>query len=250
MSKTLKFLQDTASWLNEIETRLKKYRQSLKNYYITPNMSLSLWSEEDPILKELLNDIESLESDITECDTRIKSHRTEIEDGKDSDEKMKNDSLSYQCELLDAQVYGLNLFIIKKICIKLFSGVDEVEKWLERTIIIAESLNEDTDDYSKNEIAKRIVESKTYFLKAESIRNKARLIVNRCSSDYQIEVINERVDSMNIEFSKLSDIVKSKGDLALETCRQFKKEIKSIQILENLGGIKSIQILENFGGNI
>ena len=119
---------------------------------------------------------------------------------------------------------------------KLFSGVDEVEKWLIRTIISAESLNEDTDDYSKNEIAKRIVESKTYFLKAESIRNEARLTVNRCTSEYQIEVINERVDSMNIEFSKLTDIVKSKGDLALGSCRQFKKEIKSIQILENLGG--------------
>ena len=60
MSKNIKFLQDTASWLNEIETRLQKYRQSLKNYYLTPNMSLSLWSEEDPIRKELFNNIESL----------------------------------------------------------------------------------------------------------------------------------------------------------------------------------------------
>ncbi len=199
-------------------------------------MSLSLWSEEDPIPKDLLNDIESVESDIIECDTRIKSHRTEIEDGKDSDEKVKNDSLSYQCDLLDSQVYGLKIFLIDKICKKLFSGVDEVEKWLKRTIIIAESLNDDTDDYSKNEIAKRFFKSKTYFLKAESIRNEAHLTINRCTSEYQIEVINERVDSMNIKFSKLSDIVKSKGDLALETCRQFKKEIKSIQILENFGG--------------
>lgn len=41
---------------------------------------------------------------------------------------------------------------------------------------------------------------------------------------------------MNIVFSKLTDIIKSKGDLALGSCRQFKKEIKSIQMLENFGG--------------
>jgi hypothetical protein len=41
---------------------------------------------------------------------------------------------------------------------------------------------------------------------------------------------------METEFSNLNYIVRSKGDLAVETCRQFENEKKSIQILENLRG--------------
>ncbi len=74
-------------------------------------------------------------------------------------------------------------------------------------------------------------------MKAEFIGKEVLYITyNNGSSLNALKMINKRVDSMDTEFSNLNYIVRSKGDLAVETCRQFKNEKKSIQILENFGG--------------
>jgi len=239
MSTNIKFVKDTVSWLEEIETKLKKYDPSLRvilnNFYSTENWKILL-PNDDHI--KLLKDIESLEMDIIECDTRIKSLRTDAEDGKESDILINKVNISEQCRLFNYEVdfikRNLNQIILMK---RLFSDVDEIEEWLKKTIILVASLNEDTDDNSKNEIANRLVESKIYLLKAEFIGKEVLYITMKTGSSHNaLKMINKRVDSMETEFSNLNYIVRSKVDLAVETCRQFENEKKSIQILENLRG--------------
>jgi hypothetical protein len=141
MSTNIKFVKDTVSWLEEIETQLKKYESSLSvilnNFYSTENWKILL-PNDDHI--KLLKDIESLETDIIECDTRIKSIRTEIkslrtdaEDGKEGDILINKVNVSKQCRLFNYEVdsfkESLNQIILIK---KLFSDVYEIEEWLKK----------------------------------------------------------------------------------------------------------------------
>ena len=71
--------------------------------------------------------------------------------------------MSEQCLLFKCEVDSCKRSLNKIILIKKYD-IDEIEEWLKKTIIIVASLNEDTDDNSKNEIANRLVESKIYLL--------------------------------------------------------------------------------------
>ena len=165
------------------------------------------------------------------------SLRTDAYDGKERDILINKFNVSEQCLLFKCEVDSCKRSLNKIILIKkLFNDIDEIEEWLKKTIIIVASLNEDTDDNSKNEIANRLVESKIYLLKAKFISKEVLYVTINGSSLNALKMINKRVDSMETEFSNLNYIVRSKGDLAVETCRQFENEKKSIQILENFGG--------------
>ena len=121
-------MQDV-SWLKEIETQLEKYESSMRvilnNFYSSENISLT----NDDHMK-LLKDIESLETDIIECETRIillrseiKSLRTDAEDGKDSDVLINKVSVSKQFRLFNCIVDSLKNSLNKITLIKkLFNG--------------------------------------------------------------------------------------------------------------------------------
>ena len=165
------------------------------------------------------------------------SLRTDAYDGKERDILINKFNVSEQCLLFKCEVDSCKRSLNKIILIKkLFNDIDEIEEWLKKTIIIVASLNEDTDDNSKNKIANRLVESKIYLLKAKFISKEVLYVTINGSSLNALKMINIRVDSMDTEFSNLNYIVRLKGDLAVETCRQFENEKKSIQILENFGG--------------
>ena len=70
-----------------------------------------------------------------------------------------------------------------------------------------------------------------YYFQAKFITKEVLYITTENGSSLNpLKMINKRVDSMNTEFSNLSDIVRSKGDLAVEICIQFENQKKLIQI--------------------